>query len=132
MTIGVEELFTKRGKSGNLAVFDICEFCVNDGQGLGFGGDVGMLGLELGKEGLEVGNCAFYRLDSMVVLSADLIAVDCDIACVEVADGADVESGLIFRGGGHGKSAGGGSCCSYSAIASSITSVGTSARSDLE
>ncbi len=30
------------------------EFCVDDGDRLGFAGDVGMLGLELGEEGLQV------------------------------------------------------------------------------
>jgi hypothetical protein len=50
----IEELLAEGCQPMGFGLLNFGEFCVDDGEGLGFGGDVGMLGLELGEEGLQV------------------------------------------------------------------------------
>jgi len=86
-------LFAKRCQFICWGLLDFGEFCVDDGKGLGFGGDVGMLGLELGEEGLQVCDRAshFWVID-ILGLGANLIAchsaahIDGTITCIEGAD----------------------------------------------
>ena len=40
-------------------LLDFGEFYVNDGKGLGFGGNLRMLGLKLGDQGLDIGDRGF-------------------------------------------------------------------------
>jgi hypothetical protein len=50
MAFGVEELFAEGGEFVAWVAFDFGEFSVDDFEGLGFSGDVWVLGLELGDE----------------------------------------------------------------------------------
>lgn len=55
-----------------------------------------MLGLEGGEEVLELGDRGLdFGVGAVVVLDADLIALDGDVARVEVTDGVNVEDGLV-------------------------------------
>jgi hypothetical protein len=51
VAFGVENLFTEGGESVAGVAFDFGEFGVDDFMGLVGGGDVGVLGLEVGDEG---------------------------------------------------------------------------------
>ncbi len=93
MAFRIEELLAEGCQPMGFGLLNFGEFCVDDSEGFGFGGDLGMLGLELGEEGLQVCDRALYFwVIGILVLSANLIAmnstalIDGSIACVEGAD----------------------------------------------
>jgi len=53
-------------------LLDFGEFGINDGDRFSFGRDLGMLGLELGQEDFQVGNCLLhFGFCGVAVLDAD-------------------------------------------------------------
>jgi hypothetical protein len=73
----IEELLAEGCQPMGFGLLNFGEFCVDDSEGFGFGSHVGMLGLELGQEGLQVSDRVshFWVID-ILGLGANLITCD--------------------------------------------------------
>jgi hypothetical protein len=87
MAFGVEDLFSEGGEFVGGGTFDFGEFGVDDFEGLGGGGDCGVLVLEIGDEGFKV-------VDR---------GLNFGVSCVVIFDvGIDLLEDLDFLGVGEG------------------------------
>ena len=77
MTLRVEDLLAKGDKLIAWGLLDFGKFGINDGDRFSFGRDVGMLGLQLGEQGLQVSDRALhFQISGIIILSPNLIALD--------------------------------------------------------
>ncbi len=72
VTLRVEDLLAKGDKLTAWRLLDFGEFGINDGDRFSFGRDLGILGLELGQEDFQVGDCLLhFGVGGIAVLDAD-------------------------------------------------------------
>jgi hypothetical protein len=77
VAFGVEELFAESGEFVMGVAFDFGEFGVDDVDRLSFSGDVGVLGLEVGDEVLEVGDRGFdFWIDRVIVFDVGVYLLE--------------------------------------------------------